>query len=198
MALSGYKYHYNGIGDHDKNALIKEHKYAFKTSKNISYIVNVEQYKHEVFVLKFHLKKHSDSPKKYNLLLFNSKDHYKNYKCQDARKVLHTCVLIGKEIASKHPHASFGFIGMPTIHDGSIEPLKETPRYQLYQKLAYFFFKEEHYEHRRNKDKSVYLLLNKKKIEKNPNILNDITKMFMEAFNIDEIYANLVLIKDSE
>jgi hypothetical protein len=56
MPLIGCPYHYSGVGKQNEPPLIKEHKYTFKNSLHIQYIVNVEEYEHDIYVIKFHLK----------------------------------------------------------------------------------------------------------------------------------------------
>jgi hypothetical protein len=121
----------------------------------------------------------------------------KKYAYIEARKVLNTCINIGYDIYAKNPFASFGFIGMPTVDGKEIEKLKETKRYKVYEKLAKFHFKPENFEHRRNKEKSLYLLLNKKKIQQNGKTYDEIKKMFLKIYDIDDMYANL-LVADGE
>jgi len=88
----GYTYQCKGVGQKNDRCLLKEHIYTFTTSKRAHYIVNVEEYRFDVYVVKFHLKSHSNSKWKYNLL---TSQH-------DARRIIYTCVDIGQEIFSRN------------------------------------------------------------------------------------------------
>ncbi len=57
------------MSEHEEGELYQlVHKFTFRGPRNQLYIVIVEQYPLDVFALKFHLKCHSRSPNKYQLL----------------------------------------------------------------------------------------------------------------------------------
>jgi|SRR6185437_12438462 len=182
MALKGYPYNYQGVGKKKQLPLLREHKYSFKNRFNFQYIVNVEEYQHEVYIVKFHLAAHALSKWRYCLMTNQ----------QDARRIIYTCVDIGKELHAEFPYASFGFIGNPTKPEIKKKKFFETKRYRVYQNFAKFFFDPELFEHAYNTEKSTYILLNKKNKERHPNLLKSIVKMFQDHYDIDNIYSNLV------
>ncbi len=182
MGLKGYTYNSVGVGRRNDPPLIKELKYSFKNKYNLQYIVNVEQYEYDIFVVKFHLADHSNSKWRYS--------HLTNQR--DARRIIYTCVDIGEEIHSQYPNASFGFIGNPTKKEIKTKAFRNTKRYRVYQNFAKFFFDPSLFEHIYNIEKSTYILLNKKKIAQNKNLLDCVITMFETHYDIDNIYSGLV------
>lgn len=173
--LKGYKFRYcNTIKSHKKSHLLAIHIYSFRNDRGIFYVANVEEYLHGMHVVKFFLKNHAESKKKYNYLSNEG----------SARRVIYTCVEIGLEIFAKNPFASFGFIGSPTIKELTISKLNNSKRFRVYQYFAKFFFSPENFVHSFNQENSSYIILNKKYIdERCPNALNEITEMFSNDMN---------------
>ena len=190
--LKGYTYGYRGLNTLGKTSTplcLKEHIYAFKTDKKNRYVVRVEEYLYSLFVLKFHLKSHSNSEFKY-VLLSGFRD--------DPRRIIETCIIIGHDILKKYPLASFGFLGSPIedeLKRGKIDKskmLKSTKRYNLYRKFAANYFNVDSYIHRIAPDKSSYLLINKEAQQQNPNITTEIESMFEEHCDIEEVFYDLL------
>jgi len=130
--------------------LLKEHTFRFNTNHKRKYIVSVEEYRYNVFVLKFYLKDHRLSSKRFNIL---TKDF-------DGFKILSTLIAIVLYIYDKiNNDASFGFIGTPLLTENNT---CNTKRFRVYQKLAKKHFSPDTFDHAVNIDNSSYLLLNKK------------------------------------
>lgn len=185
MTLKGYEFRHAGSGRKKDPPLIQEHKYTFKASpKNLKYIVNVEEYPHNVYVLKFHLKNHTHSKWKYCELT--------DVGLVPARKILFTCIDIGYQIRSKNELASFGFLGNPTKEEVRTKHFNKTKRFRVYDNYARFFFSPDTYEHIMDEEKSIYLLLNKKAVAKEPKLLSEITKLFQKNFDLEALFSNLV------
>ena len=182
MVPKGYPYNSVGVGRKKESPLIREIKYSFKNKYNLQYIVNVEQYQYDIFIVKFHLADHSNSKWRYCYLT----------KQGDARRIIFTCVEIGLEIYSKFPNASFGFIGNPTKKEIKIRKFDNTKRYKAYQNFAKFFFDPNVFEHIYNNEKSTYILLNRKKKEDTKDLLKSIIKMFETHYDIENIYSGLM------
>lgn len=141
------------------------HKFRFKSPKN-TYIVDVEEYDEHLYVLKFYLKNHRLSEKKYKL---KSKEYVAN-------EVLGTCLEIGKYIYQKDNMASFGFVG---VNDEG-EPMEETKRYRIYSGIAIRVFDAGAFDHCNDVNNSLYFILNKK----NNNINKDtISKQMTHFYN---------------
>lgn len=146
----------------------KEHKFTFTCSKNNRYIVNVEEYDHNVFVIKFHLNAHSGSRNKYSILV----------KTHNASPVIRTCIEIMLFIYRKNPYASFGFIGANLIKEVSH---KNTKRFRLYRKIMENLFSPIHFSHYKYVEKSAYLLLNRDNQEKG--LIEKIETLFKTYYN---------------
>lgn len=63
MLKSAYPFYYIMREKGDGNGLVNVYLYRFKSKKsNLAYIVRVEQYKNDVYAIKFYQKSHQDSP----------------------------------------------------------------------------------------------------------------------------------------
>ena len=143
--------------------------YSFKSPKsNQTYWVWIEVYKHHFYAVKFHLKAHRDSDKKYNVMTG----------LNEARECIYTCMAIMNEVAKKDSQASFGFIGANRIGESE----DNTSRFRVYRRYTLTLFGPNEYEHMINIGKSAYLLLNKKELRSNPNLINDIVEGFKELY----------------
>lgn len=99
-------YAFSKVGNdlaNSKESLISIITYSFKTPANW-YLVEVEKYKQNAFVIKYFLKKHKKHKFRYNLLS-------NEFKC---RPVVMTVINILLEILNKKKLASFAFIGSHT------------------------------------------------------------------------------------
>lgn len=184
MSYSGYFNPYPYVRktkERGVHPLISTTKYTFKDKSNSTYIINIEYYQNEIYIIKFFLKDHRSSPYKYNLLTNK----------WDARRVLHTCVQLGKDIYKTNSLASFGFIGSPTIDEYEKTEYAQTKRFKVYSSISTFFFSPEHFIHSFYSDKSAYILLNIEANKKNPNLLNDIVQMFDNNYVIDNLFPDL-------
>ena len=82
------------------------------------------------------------------------------------------------ELAEQNPTASFGFIGANLIGESE----HETKRFRVYRRVLTTYFSEEHYMHFQIVEKSAYALVRKQVIEKNPNIINEISTYFSDNY----------------
>jgi hypothetical protein len=157
-----------GISKINNGDLLKEHRFRFKTRKNKTYIVDVEEYTYNVFAIKFYLKNYQHSKDKYKMLCNDF----------DGFRVVSTVVAVVLYIIdSVQPLASFGFIGTPLL----IEPTTlNTKRFRIYQKLAQKYFSPDTFDHGCNIDNSSYLLLNKKVV--NINLKVKVEEMFNRLY----------------
>lgn len=143
--------------------------YRFKSTKsNISYIVCVEHYKYNVFVVKFYPKSWRDSKRKYQLLT----------RTNEPRRIIYTCINIMLTIFDRHPTASFGFVGANRIG----EKPRETKRYRVYSTFVATYFSDKLFVHKEDKDKSAYLLVNRSVLSKDPLLISKIEGFFNELF----------------
>ena len=155
--------------DGPQGFLLYKYLYSFKSPKSHqTYWVWIEVYRHHFYAVKFHLKAHRDSDKKYNVMTG----------LNEPRECIYTCMAIMKEIADKDSCASFGFIGANRID----EQEKNTSRFRVYRRYTLTLFGHNEYEHLFNIEKSAYLLVNKKEMEKNPQLITDIVNGFKELY----------------
>ncbi|RKD17284.1 hypothetical protein BCY91_03920 [Pelobium manganitolerans] len=156
---------------HNKKYLIEVFTYNFKADRTW-YLVEVEHYQHNIYILKFYLKKHKKHPNKYNMMSGE-------FQCA---RVIATCLKILLKIYFDNPLASFGFIGANTIQpDRQIYELKSnTKRFRVYQTMLTTKIGKETFTHFHNVSKSTYLMANNLvdvgKLKKNAEI------MFSEEF----------------
>lgn len=158
----------NKTHKHNGELSYVEHIYTFETKKHITYLVHVEEYMHQVFFIKFFQKNHSLSDDKYRFL---TKDGEMGAKVR-------TCLNIMLEIYRCNPDASFGFIGINSLVDESIQ---ETKRYTIYKDAVANLFSPVSFEHFIYKAKSAYVLINKNKIKTSPTLVIDIEKALQNA-----------------
>lgn len=147
--------------------------YHFKSAKShLIYMVRVEVYDYDVYAVKFYLKKHSQSPNKYRLMA----------QTYEPRRIINTCINIMLQIFAENPNASFGFVGA----NGFDEPVANTKRYRVYSRIIATYFSEQYFYHKENIGKSAYMLINKEKLAKNPNLVKDIEQFFIRQYEYFE------------
>lgn len=175
----GYAFRQADCMKNRQSPLRKKYIFTFKSTKDSTiYIVNVDEYDFHVYIVKFYRKKDRLSKNKFNLLS----------RSNDARKIIYTCIDIGKEIAGKNELASFGFIGAPTPEEKEQKNIKKTKRFRVYDKYAAFYFNPNNYIHLRNEQYSSYLLINKSHCDQCPTLEADIEQMFKSNFDIESIF----------
>ncbi len=159
-----YPYVNHGYKKLEEGDLEGRTTYRFTSAKTRQkYIVYVEKFKHEVFVLKFFLQNHRLSEKKYNLLT----------NLREPRLVVNTCLKIMLDIHYNNQNCSFGFIGSPCVQ----EQKNETKRYRFYTKLVGSYIGENTFLHYAYKNSSAYLLLNVNAFNQCNSILSNIEAM---------------------
>ena len=144
--------------------------YHFKSTKsNLSYLIRVERYEHNMYAVKFYQKNHRLSPKKYQILSNTF----------EPRRIIYTCMNVMFYIFKENPRASFGFIGASCEN----EDVANTKRYRVYNKIVATQVSEEKFEHVENIKKSAYMLINRAELEEYPNLIQDIEKTFQELYD---------------
>ena len=173
MSLSYYPYRFvkkiDEPWDGPQGFLLYKLLYSFKSNKSHqTYWVWVEVYSQHFYAVKFHLKAHRDSDKKYNILTG----------LNEPRECIQTCMAIMKEVSGKDDKASFGFIGANSIGESELE----TKRFRVYSRYMQTYFNSEEFEHHYNLMKSAYLIICKQQLKDNPNLINDIVDGFKELY----------------
>ena len=172
MFNSSYEFRYcnhNNIKKGQYN--VREHILTFSCKKANQYIVHVEEYPHFIYVIKFHLKSHRLSEKKYNL----------QTNLHDPLTVIGTCVEIMLYFYKKNPFASFAFIGANSLNE---ENVKNTKRFKVYRRIMENAFSPFTFNHLIYEDESAYVLLNKDNIE--DNLFEKVEEIFKECYLIDK------------
>jgi hypothetical protein len=154
----GTCYPYCRVGDHSAITTNRKHVqhltiYSFKTDL-YPYLIEVELYPLNIYVLKFYRRVHKRNKERFNLLSNEGK----------CSRIVATCFSIFLDIYNKNQLASFGFIGSYTIDKttGNIEPKKETKRFRIYRMAVFNFFGEQTFTHFEDQANSVYLVLERK------------------------------------
>jgi len=144
--------------------------YTFKSPKSHQwYWVWVEVYERDFYAVKFHLKAHRNSEKKYNLMTgFN-----------EARPVMNTCVVIMEKIGQENPRASFGFIGA----NMEMEKEANTKRFRVYKRLMATYFPTRVFKHFFIVSRSAYVLVRQTELASHPDLLNDLNQKFKGLYS---------------
>ncbi len=170
MFDTAYKFNYQGHTKTPTQPYLKLHKFSFKCRFNHKYIIRVEKYEYKVFVIKFYLKNHEQSEKKYQLLSG----------LNDATRVISTSIEAMIWLYKKDNLSSFGFIGANSEN----EDIGNTKRFKLYVKMMLNFFPPELFEHEEYEENSAYLLLNKQNSEEYKNLQEIIEELFIKYYDM--------------
>lgn len=128
-------------------------QYRFKSTKtNHTYLVRVEQYRDNVYCLKFYDKSVSDSKNRYSL----------RTNTFEARTILYTIYRIMLDVYKKDLDASFFFIGAEDERD---ELGQATRRYRVYRQFVSTLVSNKIFAHFRSNELSLYMLINRKKTD---------------------------------
>jgi hypothetical protein len=171
-------YPYNKVGSHSNLTVHRKHVehlnvYCFKTDK-AKYLVEVERYVNNIYILKFYKRAHKHCKERYNLLTNEGR----------CSRIIGTCFSIFLDIYKENELASLGFIGAYTIDPitGKKEGKDNTKRYRIYTKAMINYFGEKTYTYFDAPSQSFYLAVS----NKNPNVYKVATKAA-------DVLADLVL-----
>lgn len=148
------------------------HNYCFRGKLNKRYIVQVEEYRFHVFVIKFFLADHRNDHDRYN----------KATRLYECSRVIATICQIMKSIFQGNPFCSFGFVGS-NLPDESVQ---NTKRFRLYSKVVGLIISVVEFEHHQSINDSAYLLLNRH--HKDPDLIDKILGVFTTIYG-DDIFA---------
>lgn len=146
--------------------------YTFDTAK-CRYIVEVEHYSHNFYVVKYYPKKYRNYKYKFNLLT-------SEYICHS---IIATCLRIIEEIMIRDPYANFGFVGSPTVipEMNWKEGQSNTKRFRIYKYAFESYFGHEGFTHYMNIYSSGYLIINNANGDTDA-IMVKADKMFVEIY----------------
>jgi hypothetical protein len=149
-------YQYQLVGSQSSYTVGRKHVlhlsiYRFKTDK-FKYLVEVETYADDIYILKFYNRKDKENKNRYNLLT-------KEGKCS---RIIGTCFSIFLDIYKKNNRASFGFIGAYTLDPktGKTEGKDNTKRYRIYTKAMINYFGTKTYTYFDDPSQSFYIAVN--------------------------------------
>jgi hypothetical protein len=133
--------------------LVAKSTYAFSTPSE-SYLLEVEEYKYDIYIIKFFPKRLKNNPKRFNVLTGENK----------LGGIIGTCIYLILQILKKSPMANFGFLGSHTIDfKREYEEKKEcTKRFKIYRYAVFNLIGEEAFSHFMEEKNSTYLLVNNK------------------------------------
>lgn len=126
--------------------------YEFSTPLE-KYIIESEEYKHNIHIIKFFPKRLKTNPKRFNILTGEKKMGH----------IVGTCIILILQILKKNPGANFGFLGSHTIDfKRQYEESREcTKRFKIYRYAVYSLIGEHVFAHEMDEKNSTYLLINR-------------------------------------
>jgi len=129
--------------------------YSFKSDKNRTYHVEIEEYVGHVFMVKFYLKAHRQSPLRYNLLTNLGAAQKIIY------TVIHIMLNIFREFHDQKP--SFAFMGSNTKYgdERADEQKANNKRFRTYKKIVSIFFGTETFEYIKDDNASILIMKNR-------------------------------------
>lgn len=169
MLKSSYPFYFIQRDNGASKGLLYVFLYRFKSTKsNLVYIVRIEQYRFDIYAVKFYQKSHSLSKDKYRILT----------NTYEPRRIINTCINIMLTIYAKNLKASFGFIGANNLD----EEVDCTKRYRVYSKIIATYFSDKYFYHKENVGKSAYMLINNIALNENPDLIKQVESFFVEQY----------------
>ena len=161
MLESAYPFLFIQKDGGNEDGLLSISLYRFKSTKsNLVYIVRVEQYKCNIYAVKFYQKSHRLSP----------------------NRIINTCINIMLSIYKENPKASFGFIGANGFNEDTVC----TKRYRVYARIIATYFSDKFFYHKENIEKSAYMLINNIALKENPDLTQQIETFFINQYDYFE------------
>lgn len=144
------------------------HVFKFKSDEN-RYLVTLEEYQHNLYVLHYCLEEHMDNTDKFNELT--------NTGPVRARKIIATCVQIGLSMYEKNPLASFAFIASLTTKELDKKNFTIPKRLSVNRYFALSFPESKNFTHSYSDAQNFYLMLNKRYEQQEPAAMSKIMDM---------------------
>lgn len=152
--------------------LIKTIKYTFDIGKK-RFIVDVEHYRQDFYIIKFYPKKFRHYQYRFNIL---TEDHR-------AARTISTCLYIIRDILTENKGGNFGFLGSP-IYDPKTKTMEEranNKRFRIYKYAFENFFGTSTFTHYIDPRSSTYMIVN----NRNPNpdqLMESASEMFTALY----------------
>ena len=166
----GYPFIFQMNDKSEKNPLLEYVlQYRFKSTKsNHTYIVRVERYIEHSYCLKFFDKANMLSDNKFSL----------RSSTFEPRTIFYTLVHIMMDVYRKDSKASFFFIG---AEDEKDEMGEATRRYRVYRSFVSSILSNRIFNHHRNNELSLYILVNRDSVKDEQQYVQRITNKVREA-----------------
>lgn len=172
MERSVYHYTYKGSETKDN---FRVDLYTFKCEFNHIYIIEIEKFESNIYIIQFYLKSHSDSDERNSLIIAEDSKGKRNG-ATNFLIVLNTIQDLIFSYLSRNDKASFGFVGAKSINFNKESILNtkvleienedgttvNRQRFRIYVNYVSRYFSQKFFKHLEMKSISCYLLLNKK------------------------------------
>lgn len=130
--------------------------WKFKSNKsNKWYIVEVEEFPHHFFGLKFYYKGVRHSKNRYSLLTNDF----------EARTIVMSCINIMHNYYNNDKCASFGFVAADDINSNYNDSNKPNKRFKFYRRMMLTLFSPEVFVQFADISNSIYMLINKSMLD---------------------------------
>lgn len=153
--------------------LKKIYKYFFDTEDGTRYIIHLEHYPNNIFVIKFYPRKLKNNKFRYNVL--TKRGHF--------TKIIRTNINLLISFYKQYPDSHFGFIGAKTycpIKKTFTESEAMTRRFMIYRYAMVNLINPDDFDHHEDKNKSTYLLINSNTLD-GDKIKSEATKMYEDC-----------------
>jgi hypothetical protein len=175
-------YHFHKVGDqkpNNKKYLERLYTYSFRTAslnnkqKGRLYLIEVEKYAYNIYVIKYYPKYLKSSPKRFNILTGENK----------CSKIVGTCLQVMLQILSKDKFANFGFMGAHSVDpiNNIEEDRHNTKRFRVYKQAIENLFGIELFSHYIDITNSTYIILNNNN-DDHHNLIFNASMMFDDLF----------------
>lgn len=155
--------------------------WKFKSTKsNKWYIVEVEEFPHDFYGLKFYYKGVANSKRRYSLLTYDF----------EPRTIVMSCINIMRNYYDENPCASFGFVAADDIDTFETKNV-HTPnkRFRFYRRMMLTLFSPVNFEQYTDTANSIYLLINKKTLKRGEislsTIERELTDLYIGDYNLN-------------
>ncbi len=154
---------------YNKKHHLRTHIYTFKTVKT-PYIIHVEEYPENIFILKFFRKQDRNRVDRFNIITNEGK----------CTRIVGICIRVLIDILGKNKNASFGFLGANSKN----EEKDNSQRFRIYKFAMENLIGDDMFIHSMDLPNSTYLMVNRK---------NEKPESFVERAKLmfEEIYPQL-------
>lgn len=162
----------------DNNSLRIIDLWTFRSEKSKKrYIVEVEGFENEFYGIKFYWKGVEKSKDRYSLLTNDF----------EPRTILRSCIQVMLEYHRLNPLVSFGFVAAPDLDSDikrkNIDTSSGSRRFKFYQRLMINLFGPETFYQIADTSNTIYLMVNKKQLDRGVISLKDIEKRINQTYS---------------